>query len=60
VDSIGLRVRKDRHYIVESKDHGNRQRLRDLVSVGTARNGRETDSDLNDVLAVRRIKSSTM
>jgi hypothetical protein len=55
-----LRVRKGRQYIVESKDHGNRQRLRGLVSVGRARNGRETDSDLNDVLAVRRIKTSTM
>jgi hypothetical protein len=30
------------------------------TAVGRARNGREAVSDLNDVLAVRRIKTSTM
>jgi hypothetical protein len=55
-----LKVRKDRQYIVESKDHGNRQWLRGLVSVRRARDGRETARDLNDVLAIRRIKTSTM
>jgi len=55
-----LKVRKDRQYIVESKDHGNRQRLRGLVTVRRAQERRETVRDLNDVLAVRRIRTSTM
>ncbi len=55
-----MRVRKDRQYIVEPKDHGNRQRLRGLVSVRRAREGRGTVRDLNDVLAVRRMRTSTM